>query len=137
MRVPTVSCLARCLFVLLTFRSTRVGCCSRKPRDLIVVTFNTRTDTYIRTTHHITDMGDQDEAVDYEYRKILVIGAKKSGKTSILSTAGQSLNTHTGTELNSSTIRPNDQANRDATLFCLLVRRLTSHLYHCEQSWVA
>jgi len=27
--------------------------------------------------------------VDFEYRKILVIGAKKTGKTSILSTAGE------------------------------------------------
>ena len=34
-------------------------------------------------------MVDHDDAVDYEYRKILVIGAKKTGKTSILSTAGQ------------------------------------------------
>lgn len=34
-------------------------------------------------------MGETLEGVDYEYRKILVIGAKKTGKTSILSTAGQ------------------------------------------------
>lgn len=32
-------------------------------------------------------MGEPTAAVDYEYRKILVIGAKKTGKTSILSTA--------------------------------------------------
>jgi hypothetical protein len=34
-------------------------------------------------------MGEEHAAVDYEYRKILVIGAKKTGKTSILSTAGE------------------------------------------------